>query len=111
MTDKGHVVPNRFQVRQTGLSATGGPGALPRRVGRDAAGRPLPSIRPLAVELRVNRNTIAKAYAELEAQGVIETIPGKGWLGAGLQGNPAISTGYVTNFVQINRTADWKQAR
>jgi GntR family transcriptional regulator len=39
---------------------------------------PLPSIRPLAVELRVNRNTIAKAYAELEYQGVIETIPGKG---------------------------------
>jgi GntR family transcriptional regulator len=42
------------------------------------AGEPLPSIRPLAEELRINRNTIAKAYAELESQGVIETIPGKG---------------------------------
>lgn len=41
-------------------------------------GESLPSIRPLAEELRVNRNTIAKAYAELESQGVIETIPGKG---------------------------------
>ena len=41
-------------------------------------GDPLPSIRPLAEELRVNRNTIAKAYTELESQGVIETIPGKG---------------------------------
>src|SRR5215213_10407633 len=41
-------------------------------------GEPLPSIRPLAEELRVNRNTIAKAYAELESQGVIETIAGKG---------------------------------
>jgi GntR family transcriptional regulator len=41
-------------------------------------GDPLPSIRPLAEELRVNRNTIAKAYAELESQGVIETIQGKG---------------------------------
>ena len=41
-------------------------------------GEPLPSIRPLAEELRVNRNTIAKAYAELESQGIIETIPGKG---------------------------------
>ena len=40
-------------------------------------GEPLPSIRPLAEELRVNRNTIAKAYAELENQGVIETIPGR----------------------------------
>jgi GntR family transcriptional regulator len=42
------------------------------------AGEPLPSIRPLAEELRVNRNTVAKAYSELESQGVIETIPGKG---------------------------------
>src|SRR4051812_49892027 len=42
------------------------------------AGEPLPSIRPLAEELRINRNTIAKAYTELENQGVIETIPGKG---------------------------------
>ena len=42
------------------------------------AGESLPSIRPLAEELRVNRNTIAKAYAELESQGVIETVPGKG---------------------------------
>jgi GntR family transcriptional regulator len=41
-------------------------------------GEPLPSIRPLAEELRLNRNTVAKAYAELESQGVIETIPGKG---------------------------------
>ncbi|HTD67494.1 MAG TPA: GntR family transcriptional regulator [Candidatus Limnocylindria bacterium] len=41
-------------------------------------GESLPSIRPLAEELRVNRNTIAKAYAELESQGIIETIPGKG---------------------------------
>src|SRR5438132_2938757 len=41
-------------------------------------GEALPSIRPLAEELRINRNTVAKAYAELESQGVIETVPGKG---------------------------------
>jgi GntR family transcriptional regulator len=41
-------------------------------------GEALPSIRPLAEELRVNRNTIAKAYTELENLGVIETVPGKG---------------------------------
>jgi GntR family transcriptional regulator len=41
-------------------------------------GDSLPSIRPLAEELRVNRNTVAKAYAELESQRVIETIAGKG---------------------------------
>jgi len=42
------------------------------------AGESLPSIRPLAEELRVNRHTIAKAYAELESLGVIEALPGKG---------------------------------
>jgi|SRR5688572_8801305 len=42
------------------------------------AGEALPCIRPLAEELRVNRNTIAKAYSELENLGVIETQPGKG---------------------------------
>src|SRR2546428_10435742 len=42
------------------------------------AGEALPAIPPLAEELRVNRNTVAKAYAELESQGVIETIVGKG---------------------------------
>lgn len=42
------------------------------------AGEALPSIRPLAEELRINRNTVAKAYAELENQGIVETIAGKG---------------------------------
>ncbi len=41
-------------------------------------GETLPGIRPLAVDIRVNRNTVAKAYAELERQGVIETVGGKG---------------------------------
>ena len=41
-------------------------------------GEALPSIRPLAEELRLNRNTVAKAYSELENLGVIETLPGKG---------------------------------
>src|SRR5215216_1022085 len=47
--------------------------------GRLRAGEPLPALRPLAEQLRINRNTIAKAYAELENQGIIETIPGKGY--------------------------------
>ncbi|HZL12931.1 MAG TPA: GntR family transcriptional regulator [Verrucomicrobiae bacterium] len=41
-------------------------------------GEPLPPIRALAEELRVNRNTVAKAYSELESQGVIQTLQGKG---------------------------------
>jgi len=47
--------------------------------GRLRAGEPLPSLRPLAEELSINRNTIAKAYAELESQGIIEPLPGKGF--------------------------------
>ena len=51
--------------------------------GAARAGDALPSIRPLAEELRVNRNTIAKAYGELESQGVIQTLAGKGCFVAG----------------------------
>lgn len=47
--------------------------------GRLRPGDALPSLRPLSEELRVNRNTIAKAYSELEGQGIIETVPGKGF--------------------------------
>jgi GntR family transcriptional regulator len=47
--------------------------------GRLRPGEPLPALRPLSEELRVNRNTISKAYAELDAQGIVETIPGKGF--------------------------------
>ena len=42
-------------------------------------GESLPSIRPLAEELRVNRNTVAKAYAELGAQDIVDTVQGKGF--------------------------------
>lgn len=38
----------------------------------------LPSVRSLASELAINPNTVAKAYQELELQGYVYTIPGKG---------------------------------
>lgn len=38
----------------------------------------LPSVRSLANELGINPNTVAKAYAELELQGYIYTVQGKG---------------------------------
>ena len=41
-------------------------------------GEQLPGIRPLAEELVVNPNTIAKAYRELEHEGVIELKQGAG---------------------------------
>lgn len=42
------------------------------------AGDALPSIRPLSEELRVNRNTVAKAYTQLESEGIIESQQGRG---------------------------------
>jgi GntR family transcriptional regulator len=41
-------------------------------------GEALPPIRPLAEKLCINRNTVAKAYSELESLGVIETLSRRG---------------------------------
>jgi GntR family transcriptional regulator len=38
----------------------------------------LPSVRQMAVSLRVNPNTVARAYRELEAEGVVESRKGQG---------------------------------
>lgn len=41
-------------------------------------GDQMPSVRELAMELTVNPNTIAKAYQELEREGIIKTVRGVG---------------------------------
>jgi GntR family transcriptional regulator len=38
----------------------------------------LPSVRKLAAELRINPNTAARAYQNLERDGIISTVPGGG---------------------------------
>lgn len=38
----------------------------------------LPSCRELAMEMGINPNTVQRAYSELEAEGLIRTIPKKG---------------------------------
>jgi len=46
--------------------------------GRLHTGDQLPTVRQLAVDLRVNANTVARVYAELERDGVLETRRGVG---------------------------------
>jgi GntR family transcriptional regulator len=46
--------------------------------GRLKPGDQLPTVRQLAVDLRVNPNTIARAYLELDRKGVISTQQGRG---------------------------------
>ncbi len=55
-------------------------GAIQLAIARgDAApGDQLPTVRQLSVELRVNANTVARVYAELERDGVLETRRGRG---------------------------------
>jgi len=47
-------------------------------------GDKLPSVRELAATLTINPNTIQRAYRELEAQGWIATVPGKGCFVCGI---------------------------
>ncbi|UCC31660.1 MAG: GntR family transcriptional regulator [Phycisphaerales bacterium] len=46
--------------------------------GRLGSGTRLPTVRQLAVDLKVNPNTVARAYQELEIRGVVNTQMGTG---------------------------------
>jgi len=46
--------------------------------GKLAVGEQLPTVRALAVQLKVNLNTVSKAYRELEIQNLLETQQGTG---------------------------------
>ena len=43
-----------------------------------ASGEKLPSVRELASKLSINPNTIQRAYRELEQEGYLYSVPGKG---------------------------------
>ena len=49
-------------------------------------GEKLPSVRALATQLSINPNTIQRAYNELENEGYIYSVPGKGSFAAGNTG-------------------------
>jgi len=46
--------------------------------GKLTVGEQLPTVRALAVELKINLNTVSKAYKELEIQNILETQLGSG---------------------------------
>jgi GntR family transcriptional regulator len=46
--------------------------------GKLTVGEQLPTVRALAVQLKVNLNTVSKAYRELEIQNILETQQGTG---------------------------------
>jgi GntR family transcriptional regulator len=47
-------------------------------LGSLAPGEQLPTVKALALNLTINPNTVARAYRDLERDGVIETSPGRG---------------------------------
>jgi GntR family transcriptional regulator len=47
-------------------------------IGALGPGERLPTVKALAIDLKVNANTVARVYRELEQEGVIATAPGRG---------------------------------
>lgn len=53
------------------------------------SGEKLPSVRELAAELSINPNTIQRSYRQLEMEGWIATVPGKGCFVCGVPAGDA----------------------
>lgn len=69
--------------------------------GQVSPGEQLPTVRQLAVELRINPNTVARVYRELEHQGLIATRQGRGTFVA--VGQPRVS--YDRRKAELDRVA------
>ena len=65
-----------------------------------AADEKLPSVRALAAQLAINPNTIQRAYTELEQEGYIYSVPGKGSFAAGDTGAAARRKQELTDALQ-----------
>jgi GntR family transcriptional regulator len=70
IVDPDHPLPIYAQLER-GIRAAIGSGRL-------TPGSQLPTVRQLAVELRLNANTVARVYGDLERSGVLETRRGVG---------------------------------
>ena len=68
------------------------------------AGERLPSVRELAADLAINPNTIQRAYRELESEGFIYSIAGKGSFAADRADIGAVQkTAYLEKFAAAAR--------
>jgi GntR family transcriptional regulator len=67
-------------------------------------GDKMPSVRELATELTINPNTIQRAYRELEMQGWIVSVPGKGSFVCGIPSGPGLEAlALLENFDKITQ--------
>ena len=76
LTLQDNGIPIYVQLRDQ-LSAMVGRGAL-------APGTRLPTMREVAVALRIDLNTVQRAYAELEREGILTLVQGRGTFVAAL---------------------------
>ena len=64
-------------------------------------GEQLPTVKQLALDLTINANTVARAYHDLERDGIIETSPGRGSF---VRANGAVAD-VRRNLADVARTA------
>ena len=68
-------------------------------------GDKMPSVRELAAELTINPNTIQRAYRELESQGWIASVHGKGSFVHGIpKADPAQTQAMLAEFDKLSAT-------
>ena len=68
-------------------------------------GNKMPSVRELATELTINPNTIQRSYRELESQGWIVSVPGKGSFIQGIpKTDPAQVQALLAEFDKLTAT-------
>lgn len=78
--------------------------------GRLQPGDPLPTVRGLAVDLKLNANTVARVYRDLQREGVLALQRGIGTFVAETAGQPIASdafrvlTGQVDELIELGRS-------
>jgi GntR family transcriptional regulator len=74
------------------------------------AGEQLPTVKQLALDLTINPNTVARAYRDLERDGVIETASGRGSFVKG-DGGVAATKGAATDVTRRAVEAGVREAK